>query len=649
MSYGSPTSNSTNRSMMRVEPIDRRRAALIAFIVAAAVYVNSLPNGFAYDDVFIIQNNERVHRIGDLGGIWSTPYWPFAGEVLGLYRPLTIFSYAVQWAISDGAPWLFHLSNVLLHGLVTVLVFYVVAHGTGTVAALAGALVFAVHPVHTEAVANVVGHAELLAAAFVLAGCLIYLRADAEKGLSRKRLGAIVAFYALGMLTKESAVVLPGLLVLLDLARRRIELTGRGVARYAKAMAVPIATLAATLLAYLVLRLEILGSIGGSDANPGLPFLREDRRVLSALRAWPEFARLLFFPMDLSADYSPAVILPVESWTPMALLGAALLAATVVMMLAVPRYPAAGTAAGWFFISILPVSNLLFPIGVLVAERTLYLPSVMVSYLVAGAWQAVAAEGTRRARQLGAAAVAAVLVLFAARTIIRNPEWEDTDSIFDALYRDHPESYRAQLQLAVAKMQQGDTVGSQEHWELAYRLWPRDPGLLVQYGLANYVWKRYDRAIELFEEADSIHPGYAEAKPFLGMSYVHTGRFEDAIALTDRLFPKLGPNRLLFDIRGRAYAELGNDTLAVTSFRAATRQPGGDNWALWTLLARSLARLGNEAEAEKALQTARDRAAGDTALLRRIDEVLAGTAGVGEVTDSASVLQNAIGTATFQR
>lgn len=629
---------------MRLHPERARalQAALLAFGVAFAVYANSLANGFAYDDVPIIAENERVHQLRDLGQIWLTPYWPVAGEILGAYRPLTIFWFALQWAVSGGAPWFFHLVNVLLHGAVTVLVFLLLRRLFGTGAALAGGVVFAVHPVHTEAVANVVGQAELLAAAAVLAGCLVHLGADPERGLTRKRLGAILLCYALGLLAKESAVVMPGLLVLLDVVRGRVEWSRRGLGRYAAQMAVPLAALAAILLAYFNLRLEILGTITAGDPNPALSFLQGDGRVPSALRAWPEFARLLFFPADLSADYSPAVILPVESWTPMALLGAALLAATAGTTFVAGRHPTAGGAAGWFLLSILPVSNLFFRVGILVAERTLYLPSVAVSVLVAGAWQALGRRRESRARAMAAAAGILAVVLLAARTVTRNPDWKDTDAVFQALYRDHPESYRPYVQFAIEKMQEGDTAASRQYWEFAYRLWPRDPALLIQYAFANYAWGRYDRAIELFQEAAAIHPGFDEAKPVLGMAYVQTGQYEKALALTDTLFRRFGPRLVLLDIRGRALAGLGRDTLAATVFRAATRRPRGDNWAIWTLLARSLARAGFEVEAARALDTARLRAAGDTTALRRIEVFLAGEGAIPMAADSANALQNAI-------
>src|SRR5690606_37652694 len=105
---------------------------------------------------------------------------------------------------------------------------------------------------------------------------------------------------------KESAIVLPGLLVALDVAQRRVLLARQSVVDYARAMAMPTFLLAAAAVLYLAVRVDVLGSIGGTHAAPAMPFLRTDDRILTAFRAWPEYVRLLFFPLDLSADYSPA-------------------------------------------------------------------------------------------------------------------------------------------------------------------------------------------------------------------------------------------------------------------------------------------------------------------------------------------------------
>src|SRR5690606_27530768 len=321
-------------------------------------------------------------------------------------------------------------------------------------AAFIGATLFAVHPVHTEVVANVVGQAELIAAAGALGACLLFAGGPEGARVQPGRLAGIAPLYAIGILAKESAIVLPGLLVALDLAQRRLSFSRAGFVRYVDAMILPVVVLGAVAVGYLVLRLEVLGSITAENAAPALSFLREEHRVLNAFRAWPEYARLLFFPAKLSPDNSPGIVLPVPGVAGMVLLGAALLAATILLAAMLPLHPAALPAA-WFLIAILPVSNLLFPVGILVAERTLYLPSVAVALLAAQTWDAL--RRAERPRQLRLAAVATAVITLACiiRVVERNPDWKSNQTLMAALYRDHPESYRA-------------------NWFMAYVLSPRD-------------------------------------------------------------------------------------------------------------------------------------------------------------------------------
>jgi protein O-mannosyl-transferase len=174
---------------------------------------------------------------------------------------------------------------------------------------LAGALVFAVHPLHTEAVANVVGQNELWAALGVLAACIIYISRPEGVALQPKRMAAILGLYAMALLAKESAVVLPGLLVLLDFVQQRARADKRGLLDYIRGI-LPLVVVCTLLVGgYLVLRHSVLGNLAGTDAAPGLPHLREQYRLLNAFRAWPEFVRLLFFPLDLTVDYAPAAFL----------------------------------------------------------------------------------------------------------------------------------------------------------------------------------------------------------------------------------------------------------------------------------------------------------------------------------------------------
>ena len=141
----------------------------LAVAVAVMVAAPSLLNGFAYDDLPLVVENARITTLLPPWEYFTQSYWP-AG---GLYRPLTVSILALQWKLGGGAPWIFHATNMALHALVTGLVFLLARRLMAPAWAATAAILFAVHPVHVEAVANVVGISELLCSAFVLGAVLL--------------------------------------------------------------------------------------------------------------------------------------------------------------------------------------------------------------------------------------------------------------------------------------------------------------------------------------------------------------------------------------------------------------------------------------------------------------------------------------------
>ncbi|MGH7500181.1 MAG: tetratricopeptide repeat protein [Longimicrobiales bacterium] len=589
----------------------RRDAAIVA-AAAAATFANSLANGFAFDDEFIISGNARVHQLADQAAIWLTPYWPGFGEAAGLYRPLAIFAYALEWFAGGGAPWVFHATNVVLHVVASVLALVLLRRLVSPGAALFGAVLFAVHPVHAEAVANAVGQAELLAGAAMLGACVLLVERT-HTALSFKRLSATAALYAIAMLAKESAIVLPALLIALDAAlaglRRNDDSTeprarrhDEGAAGHAAAIALPLLVLAATAGAYLWLRFSAIGSLAGSDPAPSLPFLQTSQRWLVALQTWPEYLRLLVFPLDLSADYAPDVIDPATGLTPAVILGGLLCATTIVLASFTPRRPAIGLPAAWFLIAILPVSNLIVPIGVVLAERTLYVPSFAIALVAAFAAQRIA--GTRaltaavpRAR-IARMAAATLLLAFAVRSVVRNPDWKNTRAYWSALVRDHPESYHAQWGMASHMFVTGNTERGVWYLQLAVETWPDDAALLRELGRHYTRRDESARAIPLLERARELGRLPLASALHLGLAYLDTRRFTDALAIADTAALASTENASvptagIAVLRARALEGLGRYSDAAAVWQSALHALPGRSFTWWVMTARALARAGD--------------------------------------------------------
>ncbi len=427
----------------------------VVFAAAVALYLPTVRYGFVQDDRAIIAANPAAHSVGAALRAFDDPYWPPESGA-GLYRPATILSYAVDWSVSGGRPGWLHLMNAVWHGLAAVLLTLVLARWLPPLGAAAAGLVFAWHPVHVEGVASLVGRAELLAAVGILGAVLA-----ARRGWW---VGAVLCG-ALAMLSKEHGVI-AGVVILLDNWLQRPEHR-----RYPVGLWIALAIVTAGYLAAWL----AIGRAGASDVAAVFIGRGAMGRLAVALPAVGRAAGLLMWPASLSADYGPQVIPARTSLSLAAGVGALLVVA--VPLLAVwcrRRAPAVAFAAALAALSYLPTSNLLFPSGVVLAERNLYLAVALVAAL-AGTGLAWAGSrwGLRRASALAALGVLALA--YGGRSIARLPAWRDNRSQLLTLLAEHPESYRAHASAAAVLAGLHDTAGARREYHVADSLFGGDP------------------------------------------------------------------------------------------------------------------------------------------------------------------------------
>ncbi|MDX1647956.1 MAG: hypothetical protein R3304_12490 [Longimicrobiales bacterium] len=437
---------------------DRRTAYVVVGLVAGVVYLSALPNSFAYDDVQIVLNNTAIQSLESLPGALLEPYWPMEyGEDLGLWRPVTTALFGLEWVMGGGSPLLFHAVNVVAHVGTSILVLALLVELLPLAAAFAGGLLFAVHPVHVEAVANIVGLSEIVSTACVVGACLVHLRSGERSGW---RAAAVVGLlYLIGFGAKESAVTLPGLLLLLDAARRRIPL--HDLPRYVSARWRVYVTMAVVAGSLLTARFFVLGTVATAHAPIGADLLREIPRIWTLGEVWMHYVRLWVFPLDLSADYSPGVIPVSFGWQMENVLGVGLVLLLLALALALWRAPgmergrsttkAVAFGLVWFLIAIAPTSNTVILSGILLAERTLYLPSVGLA--AATGWLVL--RLAERRRRLAWAGLTVIVLAAGLRVWTRNPEWYDNATVYTALIRDYPQSGRSQWILGDVLMGRG--------------------------------------------------------------------------------------------------------------------------------------------------------------------------------------------------
>ena len=585
-----------------------RAAAFAAAMLGCLVYANTLANGFAYDDVLIIQENESIHELSGLPEAIAAPYWPNEqGAGLGIWRPLITGVFGLEWAAWGDNPLPYHLLNLLLHGVVTALVVLLLAELLPLVAALVGGLIFAVHPVHVEAVANIVGRAEVLSALFYLSACLVLVRGGARLGANRTLV--ICLLYALAFLTKESAVTLPGVVLLLDGARE--DLSIRDLRSYLARRGSLYAGLVVTAAAILTLRYGVLGSLASPYAPLGADLLNEIPRIWTVASIWPHYFRLMFFPAELSTDYSPAVIPMAHAWNVVNVVGAGVVLVTLFAALVAwrrgrmtPDQPSprtAGFGVVWFVITISPIANVVFLSGVLLAERTLYLPSV--GFAAGIGWLLV--ESARKRPRLAWTGLAVVIGLMGFRTVDRNPVWVDNDSVFDTLMREYPESGRAQWAMGDILLQQGNVRPALYAYRVAIGILGGHYTLLTEIGRRLIGRELYAPAELLLSNAWEDHPSLPTAPTLLAIVYSRLERFEEAEEAARAAIAIKDDNLITHHILARSLAVQGRYADAIAPRMDAIRFADADRWRHFVFLAELQAAVGDTAAAVASVESAR--------------------------------------------
>lgn len=526
---------------------------LFLALLSVALYAPTLGYGLVYDDAFLIGDNTSVtparKDIAVAFELFSREYWEGVqstqSEMLqprgqALYRPLTLFLWAVI-ANANGLTtwWPFHLLSVLANAGVVVLLYLGVRRlFERPRLAFVAALLFALHPLHSEATAYVAGLSDLLAAATVLGGLLLWERATRDhEHLATRPWIALLAVFFVGLLAKEGAVLLLPVIALTDVTlsmRGRRSSTSSRLAIYWGLLLV--------LAAHLALRSWAIGSLR-PDPH-GIPFIdnplmREGFAVrlitgfkLLAMQVW-----LVLWPQHLSIDYSFNVIPVARSLSePAALAGAILVGALLAFgLLRLRRSPALAWGILVFLGCAAFTSNILVPIGTLFGERLLYLPTAGACVAVAALIEPLlrsrrtgSSPGTDTAPNAGAdagpdpgtglapAGMLAVLVLGGAlglRTYERNQDFRSMDELFAAAAEVAPDSARVQYQLGVLHAGQKLFTKAEEHFNRALVIEPNFIQAAIGLGDVFAGDRNWDRAIETYDRVLKTYAPAQDASP----------------------------------------------------------------------------------------------------------------------------------------
>lgn len=540
---------------------------LVVVLVSLGVYGTALFNDFVYDDILQIVNNNWIKDIRYAPEIFTANTWGFSHGGSNYYRPLLLTGYMLEYYIFGLNPWGFHLVNILLHTAVSVLVFLIVFSLPRERVGVPGnhwfpfiaALLFAAHPIHTEAVAWVAGFPDLSFSFFYLLSFYLYTRSTNNPHLLSKYYLLSLASFSLSLLSKEPAVTLPVMLLAYDAATGTKSTSWRSfLRRY-----FPYLVLSAL---YLILRSYFLGGFAPYKRHGGMTIYGY---VINVFPLLEQYLQKLALPANLNAFY---IFQPIQS---------ILQPTGLIALLIVSAYVFAGylsfkhnrilfLALAFIIVPLLPA---LYIPGLgenTFAERYLYLPSVGYVMIVSLCISAAIRKKPEMKNFL-AVVVAALLIIYSMAVVKRNAVWKDNYSLWADTITKSPNDAIVEANFGDALLNDKGRVDEAiEHLQSSLRLHPI-PHVYNNLGLALSKKGRTDEAVEQFQAALRLKHDYVSAYVNMGIAYEEKGWHDRAIeqfSIAAELSPEDGD---IHGLLGSAYAKKGLIENAIIEFQTALK------------------------------------------------------------------------------
>ncbi|XP_018562802.1 transmembrane and TPR repeat-containing protein CG4050-like [Anoplophora glabripennis] len=451
------------------------------------------------------------------------------------YRPLCVLTFRWNYLLWQLEPMGYHLVNMLLHSVVCLMYFRMCSMFLPELSSFVAAMLFAVHPIHTEAVTGVVGRAETLSSVFFLAAFILYSKASRNKKYTGwKYLLFSMVSMATAMLCKEQGITVAGVCAAYEIfVAQKIRLPEmkyilKSAITAKSSYHIPwsnkatkrLAVLAATTLCLLLARLQIMGSqlpVFTRFDNPASVAATPTRQLtyhyLISVNLW-----LLLFPCNLCCDWTMGTLPLVESVFDVRNLGTAV-AYVFLLVLGVKAFTTENKqqsmillmSTSLMVLPFIPASNLFFPVGFVVAERVLYMPSMGFCMLVGYGFHILT---EKRGKQLAYLFLSLLLISHGCKTYMRNWDWENEYSIFMSGLRVNQRNAKLFNNVGHALESQGNFQEALKFFKTAVSVQEDDVGAHINVGRTYNHLKMFKEAEEAYLKAKSLLP---KAKP--GESY----------------------------------------------------------------------------------------------------------------------------------
>lgn len=549
-----PIKPSSSAQSSSEKTFSRRTISIVIGVLAFILYANTLGHEYTVDDTTVIKNNKfTVQGFAGLDEIFTSSYRAgYWDRTEGLYRPISVAMFAVEWAIAPEKPWLGHFVNVLLYAFTAVLLFSLMSillKNSHPFIPLLVTLLWVFHPVHTEVVANIKSRDELLSFFFGIL-TLRFLMSYIDTKRNSVLLFSFFIFF-LALLSKENSVTWAGVIPLAIWC-----FTNESLKKTISISAMYIGI----VVIYLIIRQFILGD-GGSDYqlmvvnNSMVDASTFASQFATAISILGKYLYLFILPVTLVFDYSYNTIPNVSFSNPAAILSLIVFAFGLIYSIrSLPQRSIAAFGILFFLGTVSLVSNVFFLIEATMAERFIYTPTLGLCILIGVMANTIVTKKSKKPEsQLTTSSLAKntlfipsllVLVLFAGRTYSRNQDWKSNYSLLTHDVKISPNSARIRYALGSTLLVEKALVASEGSTERnnfidqaiveltkGVSILPNYNDAWYNLGVAYKEKKDAKNAIVCFEKARS-YKAFTEASRFssAGVAYGIDGQYEKALA-----------------------------------------------------------------------------------------------------------------------
>ena len=526
---------------------------LFLFILVLINYADIFPNKFAWDDGFFIVENIHIKDPNNIPEFFTEP------STGNLYRPLRSVFYTITYKIWNLNAFGYHLNSLVLHSLVTLLLFFITLKITNKISfSFIASLFFAAHPVHTARITNMTATFDVFGILFMLLAFFFYiLQSKLNTPINNKKSFGFfkrnypifsVIFYLLALFSTEEAVTLILILFLYDFSFNKTKL------KNLKCLFMKYLPYIAVTIFYLVVRFIILQQIGREKVYFEHSFFGT---MLTTVKIFVEYIILLFLPFNLTIEQIVKFETSVFSISFLISIFILLLIA-LYFVKSFKKSKVIFFSIGWFFITLLPFSNI-FPQFTIMADRYLYLPSygfcLFLAFVIFRVNRIIFLK--KYYKTIIILLVISITVVYTSITIQRNAEWKDDFTLLTKTFEKNPLGTRTNNALAIYYKEKGDYGNAIKYSKLAVVLSDKNFHAYENLGTIYAYLGEYNTSIPYYKKSLELNPDFYLANNNLGLVYSYLGDLNKSVFYLKKAVksnPKLAK---AYNDLGTVYAKMG--------------------------------------------------------------------------------------------